>query len=301
MKERIPFQSLTWLFVILSFCSSVLLLGCSSTNSPQIAPIIQTAPLPRPNHIVVVIEENHTFSEIIGSTDAPYINSLANEGALLTQSFAVTHPSEPNYLVLFSGSTQGIADDSCPHTFAGPDLGGELLAAHETFAGFSEGLPHVGSTACTSGEYVRRHAPWVNFSDIPARDNLPLTSFPAPAHFDTLPTISFVIPNVLNDMHDGSIQQGDHWLKQHLDPFVQWAKTHNSLLIVTWDEDDGWQDNRIPTIFVGPMVKVGQYNESLRHENVLRTLEGMYGLPAAHQSIYFSPVSDCWQKVQAIP
>src|SRR5438552_2665021 len=87
------------------------------------------ASLPRPDHIVIVIEENHSFSEIIGNAQAPYINSLANQGALFTQSFAITHPSQPNYLALFSGSTQGIADNSCPNSFSAPNLGGNLIAA----------------------------------------------------------------------------------------------------------------------------------------------------------------------------
>src|SRR5437762_8336262 len=91
--------------------------------------------LPTPSHVVVVMEENHSYNEIIGSSSAPYINSLANSGALFTQSFAVTHPSEPNYLAFFSGSTQGITDDSCPHTFGPPDLGGELIQAGLTFGG----------------------------------------------------------------------------------------------------------------------------------------------------------------------
>src|SRR5436190_4021931 len=91
--------------------------------------------VPTPSHVVIAIEENHAYSQIIGSSSAPYINSLANSGALFTQSFAITHPSEPNYLAFFSGSTQGITDDSCPHTFAPPDLGGELIAAGLTFGG----------------------------------------------------------------------------------------------------------------------------------------------------------------------
>ena len=66
--------------------------------------------------------ENHAYSEILGQPDAPYLNSLARSGAVLTQSYAVTHPSEPNYLALFSGSTQGLSDDSCPHTFDCPNL-----------------------------------------------------------------------------------------------------------------------------------------------------------------------------------
>lgn len=297
MKARIPWQSLPCLFFVFSLCSLSLLSGCSTAHSSSVVPVTQAqaARLPHPSHVVVITEENHAFSGIVGSSSAPYINSLAKSGALFTQSVAVTHPSQPNYLALFSGSTQGITNDSCPHTFSGPDLGGELLAAHNTFGGFSEDLPSIGSTICTSGEYARKHSPWTNFTDIPARDNLPLTSFPSPTNFRLLPTISFVIPNLLDDMHDGTIQQGDSWLKQHLGPFIQWAQTHNSLLIVTWDEDDGSQSNQIPTIFVGPMVKAGRYNETITHENIFRTLESIYGLPAAHDSASVSPISDCWQ------
>src|SRR5438093_9035376 len=76
------------------------------------------APLPRPDHLVLLIEENRGYSQIIGSTSAPYINSLAQRGALMTNSFAIEHPSQPNYLDLFSGSNQGITSDSCPHTFS---------------------------------------------------------------------------------------------------------------------------------------------------------------------------------------
>jgi hypothetical protein len=95
-------------------------------------------------------------------------------------------------------------------------------------------------------------------------------------------------------MHDGTIQQGDTWLQQHLDAYVQWAKTNNSLFIVTWDEDDSSQNNQIPTIFVGPMVQTGQYSEHINHYNVLRTLEDMYGLPAANNSASVSAITDCW-------
>ena len=114
----------------------------------------RTSP-PRPNHIVMVIEENHSYSQIIESPDAPYINSLAAQGAVFTQSFGVTYPSQPNYLALFSGSTQGITDNSCPHTFTTPNLGHALLEAGLTFAGYSEDLPSVGSLICSVGLYAR--------------------------------------------------------------------------------------------------------------------------------------------------
>ncbi len=250
--------------------------------------------LPTPSHVVLVIEENHSYNEIIGSSSAPYINSLANTGASFTRSFAVTHPSEPNYLALYSGSTQGITDDSCPHTFGAPDLGGELIQAGLSFGGYSESLPSTGSMVCSSGSYARKHNPWVNFTDVPASDNMPFTSFPS-TNFSSLPTISIVVPNLLDDMHDGTIQQGDSWLQQNIDSYVQWAKTNNSLLIVTWDEDDSSQSNQIPTIFVGPMVQSGQYSEQINHYNVLRTLEDMYGLPAANNSASATAITYCWQ------
>jgi len=115
--------------------------------------------VPRPDHVVIVIEENHSYSEIIGSSAAPYINSLAAQGALFTQSHAITHPSQPNYLDIFAGSNQGVTDDSCPHYFATDNLGLYLLNASLTFAGYSEDLPSVGSMVCTSGAYARKHAP----------------------------------------------------------------------------------------------------------------------------------------------
>jgi hypothetical protein len=248
--------------------------------------------VPRPDHVVVVIEENHSYSEIIGSSAAPYINSLAAQGALFTQSYATTHPSQPNYLHLFSGSNQGVTNDSCPHSFSTANLGRYLLDASLTFAGYSEDLPSVGSPVCTSGAYARKHAPWVNFTNIPTTTSLPFSYFPS--DYTTLPIVSFVIPNLNNDMHDGTIQQGDTWLQQHLNGYVEWAMTHNSLLIMTFDEDDNSQSNRITTIFVGQMVVPGQYSESINHFNLLRTLEDMYNLPYAGVSGNYQPITDVW-------
>jgi acid phosphatase len=240
------------------------------TGSLSAIPPTHAAALPRPAHVVIVMEENHSSSDIIGSSSAPYINSLANQGALFTQSFAVTHPSQPNYLALFSGSTQGITDDSCPPTFTTGNLASELLAAGLTFTGYSEDLPRAGSTVCTSGAYARKHSPWVNFSNVPSSDNQPFSGFLSSSNYKALPTVSLVIPNLNNDMHDGTVQQGDTWLKHNINAYAQWAKQNNSLLIITWDEDDGSQSNQIPTILVGQSVKAGTYSETINHYNVLR-------------------------------
>jgi hypothetical protein len=258
--------------------------------------------LPRPDHIVMVIEENHSYSQIIDSPNAPYINRLAAQSAVFTQSFGITHPSQPNYLALFSGSTQSITDNSCPLTFTTPNLGQALLAAGLTFAGYSEDLPLVGSLICSMGRYARKHNPWVNWQDsvangLPATANLPMTSFPT--EYSQLPTVSMIVPNQVNDMHNGknpeTIQTGDRWLQEHLDAYVQWAKQHNSLLIVTWDEDNGKENNRIVTLFVGPMVQAGRYEQRITHYNVLRTIEDLYGLSHSGASADAAPITQIWK------
>jgi len=261
--------------------------------------------LPRPDHVVLVIEENKSYSQIIGNASAPYINSLAGQGASFTQSYALTHPSQPNYIAFFSGSTQGVTDSTCPAPgapYTTPNLGAELLAKGLTFGGYSEDLPAIGSTVCNSLQYWRKHNPWVDWqgsgtNQLPPSVNLRWSDFPAT--YASLPTVSIVVPNQDHDMHDGAtpVATGDAWLQAHLDGYVQWAKTHNSLFILTFDEDDGSEGNRVTTIFVGPMVKTGQYAGLINHYNVLRTLEEMYGLAHAGAAATATPIPDCWQAV----
>lgn len=276
----------------LRLTAAALIAGAAALAPLAPAATAGAAALPRPAHVVVVIEENHSYAQIIGSSSAPYINSLAAQGALFTNSHGVTHPSQPNYLALFSGSTQGITDDSCPHTFSTANLGQELTAAGLTFTGYSESMPSDGYTGCTSGEYARKHNPWVDFTNVPSAGNR--TSGAFPANFASLPTVSVVVPNLLDDMHDGTIAQGDTWLKNHLDSYLQWAKANNSLLIVTWDENNGTAGNQIPTIIVGAGVTPGSYSENISHYNVLRTIEDFYGLPHAGASASATPITDIW-------
>jgi len=153
----------------------------------------------------------------------------------------------------------------------------------------------AGFARCFSDDqlYARKHNPWVNFSDVPATDNQPFTNFPA--DFTNLPTVSFVVPNLENDMHDGSVSTGDSWLKDHLDSYIQWAQTHNSLFILTWDEDDNTTTNHIATIFAGDHVKAGQYGEAINHYNILSTIEDIYGLAYLHNTSQGMAITDVWQ------
>src|SRR4051812_22867382 len=147
--------------------------------------------------------ENKASGQITGGGQAPYLASLARTGALFPNSYAVAHPSEPNYLALFAGSTMRLKDDSCPHTYAAANLGSELRAAGMSFAGFAEGLPRPGSTACTAHRYARKHVPWADFANLPPSVNLRYADLPR--DHAALPTVSFVIPDLCHDMHDCSV------------------------------------------------------------------------------------------------
>jgi hypothetical protein len=264
---------------------------------------LMSAGMPRADHIVIVVEENQDFHDILGTgstpsslwsvippsllTDAPYIRKLANQGASLVNSFGITHPSQPNYLAMFSGSAQGTTSDAVPtKQFSAPSLGGQLIAAGLSFAGYSEDQPSAGYLGATSGDYARKHNPWSDFTDVPAFSNLPLSSFPA--DFSKLPTVSFVVPNQAHDMHSGSIRAGDSWLKSNLGGYATWAKSHNSLLIVTFDE--GRSGNHIPTIFFGANVRKAKLQLPSDHYRLLRTIEGMYALVPLGNALNRAPL-----------
>jgi len=309
------------------------------------------AQAPAYDHIVIVIEENHSFGDIIGNAAAPNINALAAAGANIVNastdpngntsgSHAVRHPSQPNYLELYSGSNQGTIQDghpgstsepfSSPPPFTTPNLGAALGNAGHSFATYSQGLPSVGFDGDSNGAYQRKHNPvtnWMNDTNptanqLPSSVNQPFTTFQSiaasPGGFANLPTVTFVVPDQNNDMHDGTIQQADDWLKANIiDTYLPWATTHNSLLIVTWDEDgDNTASNQIATIFAGAKVKPGDYTETnlnannphvgsptdpgiqtptgpaMNHYNVLSTIEDIYGLAHIGGSINRRPISD---------
>jgi phospholipase C len=329
------------------------------------------AQLPQYNHIVVVIFENHSYSEIIGNPSAATFNNLAANGALFAPaaadpaglrsgSHALRHPSQPNYLELYSGDNEMVLQDGRPGTsaeplsspppFNVPNLGANLRNASHSFATFSETLPSVGydgdsyTTVAGQNQYERKHNPVTNWikpnnptvNQLPPSVNRPFTDFQAMATtkngFAKLPTVSFVVPNEQNDMHDGTIAQADTWLKTNIvDTYLAWASTHNSLLIVTFDENDDEQAsfdntaNLIPTIFAGAKIKPGRYSETdinasnpylgnstdpgvqtptgtaMNHWNVLATLEAIYGLPAIGGSAGRPPITDVFTNTSKLP
>lgn len=278
--------------------SAAVIVGCSAPSPPPDSPEPvghgEAAALAlAPDHVVVVVMQNRDPDQIVGAADALYFNSLVGSGALFTNSFAIGRPSQPNLLALFSGDTQGITDNGCPYEFAGPNLGSSLIRAGLTFGGYSEDLPDVGFAGCRTGLYVRKHSPWASWPALPATVHQPFSSFAT--DYAALPTVAFVTPNICNGTQECSVSVGDSWLRTHLDPFVEFGRTHNSLLIITWDEGDkASRDNRIATLFIGPMVAPGTYREVIDHYRVLRTIEDMFGLPPAGRGASVVPITGIW-------
>ncbi|MBY8876451.1 alkaline phosphatase family protein [Streptomyces sp. PLK6-54] len=253
--------------------------------------------VPSPDHVVVVVMENHAYSQVIGSSSAPYINNtLKAGGANLTQSYAITHPSQPNYYALFSGSTQGVTDDSCvkPGFSSAANLGSEVIAAGKTWGSYNETLPSQGSTTCKSGNYAQKHNPWFGFSNVPVNTAKTFAQFPT--DYSTLPKMSFVTPNLCSDMHDCSVSTGDTWIKNNLGAYATWAKTHDSVLVVTFDEDNSLSGNRIPTVLYGQPVTAGSSSATTyNHYNLLRTLEDLAGTSThAGQAASASDITGVW-------
>ncbi len=278
--------------------------GSYSSTSTFITSILQTSNIPVPDHIVICILENKAYTQLIGSSLTPHINALANDPktAVFIESYGITHPSQPNYIHLFSGASQGVTDNNLITTkFTTPNLAHELINAGRTFATYSQGLPSVGFDGYSSGKYRRRHNPVTNWmgtgtNQVPSTVNQPFTNFPT--DFNNLSTVSFVVPDLDNGMHDGTLGTalalGDNWVFNNLNAYIQWAKTNNSLFILTTDEDDGAHSNRILTMMTGQPVNGGHYSQPINHYNLIRTIAEMYGLNFIGGSANVSAFHGCW-------
>ena len=229
------------------------------------------------DHVVWILMENHSYSQIIDSPSAPYINQVAGECGLATNYSAISHPSLPNYIALTSGSTQGITDDNPPssHPLNVPSIFSQLDPGN--WRSLEESMPSSCDQS-DSGEYAVRHNPaayFVNLSDCNTLD-VPLSSPP-----NLSAKFTFVTPNLIDDMHDGTVQQGDTWLSTFLpsvlsSPQYQAGKT---AVFITWDEDSGNSGNHVATIAIAPSVTPGaQSGSSFTHYSLLRTTEEQLGL-----------------------
>jgi hypothetical protein len=236
--------------------------------------------------------ENHGYSRIVGRPAAPNFNRLIKQGALSTASHGVTHPSLPNYLAILGGSTFRITTDCSPAACPvnATNLASLLSAHGRTWKGYMESMPARCGTTSTAS-YAVKHDPFVYFNNIRrtslCRNVVAYTQLATDLRTDaTTPRFAFVTPNICNDMHDCSVATGDAWLGRFATRVMNspaW-KTKRSLLVVTFDEDEGAEGNRIATFVVGSPVRKSvpagrRSTVAYNHYNLLRTLEHYLGLP----------------------
>jgi acid phosphatase len=273
--------------------------------------LFSAVPLPRPDHVVVLIEEDHSYNQLFGppTPDALQIWPVVTPGSLVwdtslrgleshsasfTNARSVGNSNLVDYQALFSG-LKPRRNEKVPAT--APNIASELTAAGLSFGGYAEGLPHTGYTGGSVGYYATAHNPWLPFSNFPRGNSMSFDGFPE--QFRKLPTVSYVIPDQTHNMHSGSINEADVWFDSNIKPYADWAMKNNSLLIVTWDESHQ-VDNQIPTLFYGPMVKPGHYSQLITQNNILRTIEDMYGLAPTGNAANAAPLASIFATGKAI-
>lgn len=263
-------------FIALSLSMITPASGASSPAPIPVSVPCGVAGAPHYEHVVWILLENVGYS-IVGSSSAPYLNSLAAACGLATNDYAVSHPSLPNYIALTSGSTQGITDDGEPstHPLSTPSIFSEL---GNHWRSLVESMPSRCDMV-TSGTYAARHNPAVYFQNLGSaclRNDVPLT---LPLNLSA--RFTFITPNICNDMHSCPVATGDSWLRRMVPQILKSSQyqSHSTALFITFDENDSQASNQVPTLVIAPSVPRGErVGAHFTHYSLLRTTESLLNL-----------------------
>lgn len=230
--------------------------------------------------MVLVVEENHSYPEVIGNSSMPYFNSLASQYGLATEYFANAHPSLPNYLALTTGQTETF-DDDFSGTISDDNVVRELVKAGKSWKAYAESIPSQGYLGGDSGLYLRHHVPFTYFSDVQnnpaqAANIVDFSEFATDLSNSTLPQYSFIVPNIMDDAHNGTLAQADAWLQANMAPLLASSTFQNGcVLIVTFDEgeqsDSDHGGGHVATLIISSEGKKGfQSQTTYQHPSALR-------------------------------
>lgn len=270
----------------------------ASAATPSASTPCGTAPAqPHVSHVIWIWMENHSYNTIIGSSQAPYINSLAGECGLATNYHNITHPSLPNYIAATSGLPySGITqfDSDCNPTGSCLTSAPSIFGQGETWKSYEETMPS-NCYPQNFGEYAVRHNPAPYYTTLQgcATEDVPYTQLATDLAGNTLPAFSFITPNVIDDMHDGTIADGDNWLAANLPTILNSPEyqSGSTAVFVTWDEGEGGTSNqcatnttdvgcRVATIVISPSTVPGTTSGRLfNHYALLGTAEQLLKLP----------------------
>ncbi|HVG65068.1 MAG TPA: alkaline phosphatase family protein [Actinomycetota bacterium] len=248
-------------------------------------------PAPRVTRVVLVIEENHEFGQIIGSRRAPFLNRLAAHATLLTRYYAITHPSLPNYVALLAGSPLGIHGDCRQCHRPGRNLVDQLDRAHISWKAYYQSLPAPCSAVVRAGAYAKKTNPFAHLDDVrasPARCHrvVPLDRLRPDLRRGRLPRFVVIVPDLRHDMHSGPVGEADDFLRRldrELATSSSWRP--GTVLVVTFDEGTtsrglhGRGGGHVATVVTGPGVRARQDATPYTHYALLRSIEHRFGLP----------------------
>ena len=257
--------------------------------TPTAAPTATPPPVPSFGHVFVILMENEESTSIIGNASAPYINGLATQYGLATNYTAVAHPSEPNYLALWSGSTQGVTDDAVYNFATGTTLADQLDAAGKSWNVAAQNVPvtscYTGATASGgpdgTGTYARKHEPAISWTSVSGNATrcARITDF---SHFDpNLGSFWFIVPNLCNDMHDCSIATGDTFLKNWLPTILNSSAFANGVVYLTFDEGstNTGGGGKVATIVISPLARAAFTSATAHsHYSLLHTIQDAWGM-----------------------
>ena len=270
-------------FVICSFAAIQLACGVSSKPKPTPIPANQ----PTFAHVVLVVEENHSYVDVINSSSMPYLNSLASQYGLATQYFANLHPSLPNYLMLTTGQMESTVD-----TFTGTidddNIVREFANAGKSWKAYLESIPSEGYTGGDSVPYVKQHDPFAYLSDLQnssqAANLVPFTQFASDLTNNALPQYAFIAPNLDDDAHDGTLAQADTWLQTNIAPLITNSAFQSSgLLVIVFDEGDqsdiSHGGGQVACVVIGTKIKPGYKSTTFyQHQSLLRLIMASSGV-----------------------
>jgi hypothetical protein len=250
------------------------------------------------DHVFIILLENGNYSEAIAQ---PYLKQLAGQGALLSNYFAVAHPSYPNYLALVAGSTFGINSDS-QTTLTQTSLVDLLGKAGISWKFYAEQYPENKCfTGTQSGDYVRKHLPVLSFKNVQSDPALcgkvvPASQLNKDLVAGNLPDYSFYVPDLKNDGHDTGVAYASKWLAGFLPPLLKGFGA-GTLVVVTFDEAESGSNNQVYTVLAGPPVKPGSSNNTgYTHYDLLRTIEDNFQLGnLGREDAKAKDISGIWQ------
>jgi phosphatidylinositol-3-phosphatase len=231
--------------------------------------------------------ENEEADAVVGGGHAPYIARLARRGGLATRSYAIRHPSLPNYLALTGGSTFGIGSDCTSCHVPGAGIAGQLDAAGVSWRAYMEDLPRPCFRGGSAGGYAKKHDPFLYYDGL--RGCRRIVGFAALARDlrrGTMPTYAFISPNLCHDGHDCPLSTADRFLSRLVPPLLRALGPHG-YLVLTWDEGSsdagccgGAHGGRIATLVLGPDVRPGARDSApVDHYGTLATIEDSLRLP----------------------